>query len=112
MLARVPSHPVIAMSASRASHPEWSVAVPSTRKQKSARRSRRGARKSPARKRRWVVLTLALGVAAIALYVLVTVGSHGPFASGPPPLDDIDDASRVRLEQVLLDAELREERGR
>jgi hypothetical protein len=58
------------------------------------------------------VLTLALGIAAVALYVLVTVGSPGPVASGPPPLDDIDDASRRRLEQVLRDAELREERGR
>jgi hypothetical protein len=47
----------------------------------------------------------------MALYVLVTVGSRGPVASGPP-LDDIDDASRMRLEQVLLDAELQEERGR
>ena len=112
MLTRVPSHPVIANSASRASHPEWSTMVPSSRKQKSARRPRRGARKSPAQKRRWVALTLALGVAAIALYVLVTVGSNGPVASGPPPLDDIDDASRVRLERVLLDAERQEERGR
>jgi hypothetical protein len=57
------------------------------------------------------VLTLALGVAAMALYVLVTDGSRGPVASGPP-LDDIDDASRMRLEQVLLDAELQQERGR
>jgi len=87
------------------------MAVPSTRKRKSARRPRRGAQKSPDRKRRWVVLTLALGVAAVALYVLVTVGSRGPVASAPP-LDDIDDASRLRLEQVLLDAELREERAR
>jgi hypothetical protein len=58
------------------------------------------------------VLTLALGVGATALYVLVTVGSRGPVASGPPPSDDIDDASRMRLEKVLLDADLREERGR
>ena len=112
MLARVPLHPVIAMSASRAPHPERSVAVPSTRKQKSARSPRRGARKGPARKRRWVALTLALGIAAVALYVLVTVGSQGLVASGPPPLDEIDEASRLRLEQVLRDAELREERGR
>jgi hypothetical protein len=59
-----------------------------------------------------VVLTLALGVAALALYVLVTVGSRGPVASAPPPVDDIDDASRMRLEKVLLDADLQEERGR
>jgi hypothetical protein len=83
------------------------VAVPSTRKQKSARSPRRGARK-----RRWFALTLALGIAGVALYVLVTVGSQGLVASGPPPLDDIDEASRLRLEQVLRDAELREERGR
>ncbi len=88
------------------------MAVSSTRKQKNARSPRRRARKSPARKRRWVVLTLALGIAAIAFYFLATVGSQGPVASGPPPLDDIDDASRLRLEQVLRDAELREERGR
>jgi hypothetical protein len=87
------------------------MAVPSTRKQKSARRPRRAARKSPARGRRWVVLSLALGVAAIALYVLATVGSRGPVANGPP-LDDIDNASRARLERVLLDADRAEERGR
>ena len=87
------------------------MAVSSTRKQKSARSPRRRARKSPARKRRWVVLTLALGISAIAFYFLATVGSQGPVASRPP-MDDIDDASRVRLEQVLRDAELREERGR
>jgi len=111
MLVRVRSRPVIAMSASRTSHPTWSVMVPNTRKQKSARRPRRGARSSPAGKRRWVVLTLALGVAAIAAYVLVRFGSRGPVASGPP-LDDIGDASRARLERVLLDADREEERGR
>jgi hypothetical protein len=58
------------------------------------------------------VFPLALGIAALALYVLATLGSRGPVASGPPPLDDIDDASRARLEEVLRDAELREERGR
>ena len=112
MLVRAPSHSVIATSASRASHPEWSMVVSSTRKQKSARSPRRRARKGPARKRRWVVLTLALGISAIAFYFLATVGSQGPVGSGPPPLDDIDEASRLRLEQVLRDAELREERGR
>ena len=112
MLPPIPLAPVIAMSASRASHFEWSMAVPSTRKRKSARRPSRGARKGPARKRRWAVVTFALGVAAIALYVLATVGTRGPVASAPPPLDDIDDASRMRLERVLLDADLREERGR
>jgi hypothetical protein len=82
------------------------------RKRKSARNPRRRARKRPARKRRWVVLTLALGIAAVALYFVVTFGSPGSVASGPPPLDDIDEASRLRLEQVLLGADLAEERGR
>jgi hypothetical protein len=88
------------------------MAVSSTRKQKSARSPRRSARKSPGRKRRWAIGILALGIAAIALYVLATVGRRGPVTSGPPPMDDIDDASRARLEHVLLDAELQEERGR
>lgn len=57
-------------------------------------------------------MTLALGIAATALYVLATDGSRGPAAGGPPPWDDIDDASRQRLEQVLRDADLQEERAR
>jgi hypothetical protein len=59
-----------------------------------------------------VVVALALGITAIALYVLATAGSRGPVTSGPPPMDDIDDASRARLEDVLRDAELQEGRGR
>jgi hypothetical protein len=58
------------------------------------------------------VLALALGISAIAFYFLGTVGLRGPVASGPPPSDDIDDASRLRLEEVLRQADLQEERGR
>jgi len=90
------------------------MAVTSTRKQKSARnprrRSRRRSPRSP-QSRRWLVVPLALGVAALALYVLVTAGARAPVATGPP-LDDIDAASRARLEQVIRDAELREEPAR
>ena len=49
--------------------------------------------------------------AALALYVLVAGGARAPVATGPP-LDDIGSASRARLEQVIRDAELREEPAR
>jgi hypothetical protein len=48
---------------------------------------------------RWLALSLGLGAAALAIWGLA---SRRPPA---PPLDDIDDASRARLEQVLRDAD-------
>jgi hypothetical protein len=56
------------------------------------------------------VLPLALGVAALALYVLVTLGPTGFATGGSPPLDDISDASRQQLERVIRDAEQAEGR--
>jgi hypothetical protein len=51
--------------------------------------------------KRWLALSLGLGAAALALLAL--------FGRRPaPPLDDIDDASRARLEQVLRDAETKQ----
>jgi len=47
---------------------------------------------------RWLALSLGLGAAALAVWSLA---SRRP----APPLDDIDDASRARLEQVLRDAD-------
>ncbi|GAF69255.1 unnamed protein product [marine sediment metagenome] len=79
---------------------------------RSPRSKGRGSGRNRSRRRRWLLLPLGLGIAAVALYVLVSMGAGGPVASGPPPLDDIGDASRVRLERVLLDAERGEERAR
>ena len=61
-------------------------------------------------RRRWLLLPLGLGIAALGVYVAVQSSTRGPASVGPPPLDHIDDASRVRLERVLRDAELRGER--
>jgi hypothetical protein len=47
---------------------------------------------------RWLALSLGLGAAALAVWALAT-------RRAAPPLDDIDAASRARLEQVLRDAE-------
>jgi hypothetical protein len=47
---------------------------------------------------RWLAVSLGLGAAALAVWALA---SRRP----APPLDDIDDASRARLEQVLRDAD-------
>jgi hypothetical protein len=48
---------------------------------------------------RWLAIAIGLGAAALALFAL--------FARRPaaPPLDDIDAASRARLEEVLREAE-------
>jgi hypothetical protein len=48
---------------------------------------------------------LALGIGGLALYVLAAGGRPGFLDPGEPPLDDIGDASRLRLEQVLNEAE-------
>jgi hypothetical protein len=54
--------------------------------------------------KRWLVLTLGLAVAATALYVLAGGGSGGGTA---PPLDEIDEASKQRLDRVLREEERR-----
>ena len=48
---------------------------------------------------RWLALLLGFGAAALAIWALAT---RRP---APPPLDDIDAASRAQLEQVLRQAE-------
>jgi len=57
------------------------------------------------------VLPLALGIAGLALYLLASGGRPAFLDPGEPPLDDIGDASRLRLEHVLGEAE-REAQGR
>jgi hypothetical protein len=46
---------------------------------------------------RWLALALGLGAAALAIFTLARRPA--------PPMDDIDDASKAKLEQVLRDAE-------
>ncbi|HEY8153472.1 MAG TPA: hypothetical protein VII72_05020 [Myxococcota bacterium] len=48
---------------------------------------------------RWLALLLGFGAAALAIWALA---SRRP---APPPLDDIDAASRAGLERVLREAE-------
>ena len=56
--------------------------------------------------RRWWLLPLGIAIASAALVALLRGGPTTlPVATGPPPLDAIDDASRQRLERVLRDAE-------
>ena len=60
---------------------------------------------------RRVVLSLGLALAAAALYWLFAAGRPGPGDGGAgPPLDQIDDASRARLERVLREADEQEAR--
>jgi ferric-dicitrate binding protein FerR (iron transport regulator) len=77
------------------------MANSSTRKQKSARNPGHRPRDRSPRRRRWLVLPLALGIGAAAFYVLITAGGPG----SDRPLDDIDTASRQSLERVLRDAD-------
>ena len=51
------------------------------------------------------MLPLALGIAALALYALVTLGPTGFATGGSPPLDDISDDSRLQLERVIRAAD-------
>ena len=48
---------------------------------------------------RWLAWTLGLVAAAAGLWALV-----GRDTTGGPPLDDVDAASRERLEEVLREA--------
>ncbi len=64
--------------------------------------------------RRLWLLPLGIAIASAALVALLRGGPTAlPVATGPPPLDAIDDSSRQRLEQVLKEAESASpERGR
>jgi len=56
--------------------------------------------------RRWWLLPLGIAIASLALLALLRGGpTLLPVAEGPPPLDEIDDGSRERLERVLREAE-------
>ena len=56
--------------------------------------------------RRWWLLPLGFAIAVAALFALLQGGpTLLPVATGPPPLDDIDDRSRERLDRLLRDAE-------
>jgi hypothetical protein len=51
--------------------------------------------------KRWLILSVGLAVALGAAYALLAGGREG---SGPP-LDQIDAASRARMERVLQDSD-------
>ena len=93
------------------------MAVSRNQRQTNARkRARPGSRsqtqgRARGSKRRWLVLPLALGIAGLALYVLSAGGQLEFLDPGEPPLDDIGDVSRLRLEKVLSEAE-RDPQGR
>ena len=53
---------------------------------------------------RWFVVSLGIGIAAVAFYLLA--------ARGPAPLDRIDAESRARLDRVLEDADRKAEGSR
>ncbi|MFQ5416465.1 MAG: hypothetical protein ACE5FL_05365 [Myxococcota bacterium] len=53
------------------------------------------------------MLPVALCIAVLALIAVFRGGwGAGPASIGPPPMGEIDDASRARLERVLQDAEI------
>ncbi len=54
---------------------------------------------------RWLMLALGLAIVAGALALLVSGGGVGGEASLGPPLSEIDDESRARLERVLREAD-------
>ena len=58
---------------------------------------------------RILALVLGLALAAVAVFVL-TSGGPGALREVEPPLDEIDDASRAKLERVLEAAEGRTRR--
>jgi hypothetical protein len=56
--------------------------------------------------RRWWLLPLGFAIAVAALVALLRgEPTLLPVATAPPPLDDIDDGSRQRLDRLLRDAE-------
>lgn len=67
--------------------------------------------------KRWLTLIAGVGIAAAALYALLArPPSSRPTSATPAvsaaPHEEIDDASRARLEHLVRDATAREERGR
>lgn len=63
--------------------------------------------------KRWLVLPIGLGVAAVAAYVLLM--SPLPKASRPAPepaRGEIGDESRAKLREILREADTREQAGR
>jgi hypothetical protein len=78
--------------------------------------------------RRWLVLSLGFGIAAVAGYALITSSPARSLhrdavsagASGAPadphshgaPHDEIGDDSRAKLEEILLDADAEDSRRR
>jgi hypothetical protein len=73
---------------------------------RSARNTRGNARRSEGgRRRRWLVLPLLLGLAGLAVYAFALSGGRNPFEAEAPPLDEIDDVSRLRIENVLREAD-------
>ncbi len=59
---------------------------------------------------RILALVLGLALAVGAIFVLVSGGPGGGSREVAPPLDEIDDASRAKLERVLEDADGRARR--
>jgi len=51
--------------------------------------------------KRWLLLALALGVLAVAL---VRLAGRGSERAGGPPMEQIDDASREKLRDVLRES--------
>jgi hypothetical protein len=51
------------------------------------------------------MLALGLAIAAGALYLMASGGGGGSEAGLGPPLSEIDDESRARLERVLREAD-------
>jgi len=62
-------------------------------------------RRSGGGRRLWLVVPLALGLAGIAVYFVVAGGGRTLFEADEPPMDDIGDASRLRIENLLREAE-------
>jgi hypothetical protein len=56
--------------------------------------------------KRWLTVVVGVGVAAAAFYALLATPPSPRSGSGPsaPAREDIDDASRDRLERVLREA--------
>ena len=74
-------------------------------------KSRRKAAKSGGAdpgKERWLIVLGALGIAALAMYVLMNVGSKATMGEArgslEPALDEIDAKSREAMRDVLRDA--------